>query len=231
MAFELEYDRGWVTVRPQQRSGLRRLLEQRRGGVDAMAQTDREVAFALAEVRMASEEDPEGVHIADDAVRMPHRVVAALDGRSAGALGLPPVVDLTFRTDVEGALGTPSFQLRHWWSKFGRVQKPRRVGSDSRDGRRKPASSTLVVGRHRSVGRIRSLVRTSPQHWEALARFRRALDPGVEMSADVDAARVSMTDFLQGLEVRLADGFGIAPKTDSDGSSRLRSGAFLGRES
>ena len=55
--------------------------------------------------------------------------VAAIDGRAAEALGLPPVVDLAFGTDVEGALGTPSFRLRRWWSKFGREQMPRRVGA------------------------------------------------------------------------------------------------------
>ena len=216
MAFELEYDSEWVTVRPRQRSGLRRLLEQRRAGVDAMAETDREVAFALAEVRMASEEDPDCVRIADAVVRMPHRVAAALDGRSASALGLPPVVDLTFRTDVEGALGTPSFQLRHWWSKFGRVQMPRRVGAilETDDGnRRLPLWLLDAIEVSEGFEPGTDLA----EHWEALARFRRALDPGVEMSADVDAARVSMTDFLQGLEVRLADSFGIAPKADSDG--------------
>ncbi|MDE0420415.1 MAG: DEAD/DEAH box helicase [Gammaproteobacteria bacterium] len=217
MAFELDYDSEWVTVRPRQRRGLRRLLEQRRRGVDAMAEADREVACALAEVRMASEEDPDAVRIADDAVRMPHRVAAALDGRSASALGLPPVVDLTFRTDVEGALGTPSFQLRHWWLKFGRVQKPKRVGTilETDDGNRRLPLWLLDAV---EVAEGFEAGTDLAAHWEALARFRRALDPGVEMAADVDAARVSMTDFLQGLEVRLADGFGIAPKNGSDGS-------------
>ena len=126
------------------------------------------------------------------------------------------MVDLTFRTDVEGALGTPSFQLRHWWLKFGRVQRPRRVGAilETDDGnRRLPLWLLDAVEVSEQLAPGTDLA----EHWEALARFRRALDPGVEMSTDVDAARVSMTDFLQGLEVRLADSFGIAPKTDSQG--------------
>ena len=181
-----------------------------------MAEADREVAFALADVRMVSEGEPGTVRIEDDVVQMRHRVAAALDGKSAEVLGLPPLVDLTFRTDVEGALGTPSFQLRHWWLKFGRVQKPRRVGAilETDDGnRRLPLwlMDAIEVSEGFETGTDLA------EHWEALARFRRALDPGVEMSADVAAARVSMTDFLQGLEVRLADGFGIAPKTDSEG--------------
>ena len=228
MAFEVEYDSEWVTVRPRQRSGLRRLLEQRRVGVDAMAEADREVAFALAAVRMASEEEPDAVRIGDDAVRMPHRVAAALDGRSAGALGLPPVVDLTFRTDVEGALGTPSFQLRHWWSKFGRVQKPKRVGTilETDDGNRRIPLWLLDAV---EVAEGFKAGTDLAAHWEALARFRRALDPGVEMAADVAAARVSMTDFLQGLEVCLADSFGIAPKTDSEGILDFDPVPFSGR--
>ena len=228
MAFELEYDSEWVTVRPRQRSGLRRLLEQRRAGVDAMAEADREVAFALGAVRMASEEDPDAVRIADDAVRMPHRVAAALDTRSASALGLPPVVDLTFRTDVEGALGTPSFQLRHWWLKFGRVQKPKRIGAilETDDGnRRLPLWLVDAV----EVAEEFEAGTDLAEHWEALARFRRALDPGVEMAADIAAARVSMTDFLQGLEVRLADGFGIVPKDGSDGFLDFDPLPFSGR--
>ena len=229
MSFELEYDSEWVTVRPRQRSRLGRLLAQRSGGgIDSAAESDREVAFALAEVRMVTEGEPGAAQIEDDAVRMRHRVAAALDGRSAGALGLPPVVDLTFRTDVEGALGTPSFNLRHWWLKFGLVQKPKRVGAilETDDGNRRLPLWLLDA--------VEVSERFEPgtdlaEHWETLARFRRALDPGVEMSTDVNPARVSMTDFLQGLEVRLADSFGIAPKTDLEGHLDFDPVPFSGR--
>ena len=229
MSFDFEYDSEWVTVRPRQRNRLRRLLAQRRGtSVDSVAEADREVAFALAEVRMLSEGEPRAAQIGDDAVRMRHRVAATLDGRSAGALGLPPVADLTFKTDVEGALGTPSFQLRHWWLKFGRVQKPRRVGAilETDDGNRRLPLWLLDA--------VEVSERFEPgtdlaEHWEALARFRRALDPGVQMPTDIDAARVSMTDFLQRLEVRLVDSFGIAPKTDSEGCLDFDPVPFSGR--
>ncbi len=217
MAFDLEYDGEWVTARPRRRGRLWRVVTRSRGGgVDSVADADRDVAFAFAEVRMVSEGDPDAADIGDDAVRMRHRVAAALDGRSAQALGLPPLVDLTFRTDVEGALGTPSFQLRHWWLKFGREQRPRRVGAflETDDGvRRLPLWLLHAVEVAEGFQPGSDLA----EHWEALARFRRALDPGVEMSRDPLAARVSMTDFLQGLNVTLADSFGIAPRTDCDG--------------
>ena len=217
MSFDLEYDNDGVTVRPRQPGRLRRLLAQRRGAdIDSLAAADRDIAFALADVRMACDTQPDAARITDDAVRMRHSVAAALDGKSAQALGLPALVDLTFRTDVEGSLGSPSFRLRYAWTKYGREQRPRRIGSilETEDGiRRIPRwlMDAVEVAENFESGTDLA------GHWEALARFRGALDPGVEMAADARAARVSMTDFLQGLEVRLADSFGMASKTDADG--------------
>ncbi len=53
-------------------------------------------------------------------------------------------------------------------------------------------------------------------HWNALARFRQLLDPGVRVADSTPAARVSMTDFLAGLEVRIADRFALSPKDGDD---------------
>ncbi|TNC12677.1 hypothetical protein FF100_13445 [Methylobacterium terricola] len=55
--------------------------------------------------------------------------------------------------------------------------------------------------------------RNEAQHWNSLARFRQLLDPGVRVANSTPAARVSMTDFLAGLEVRIADRFALSPKT------------------
>ncbi|MEY8842140.1 ATP-dependent helicase, partial [Cribrihabitans sp. XS_ASV171] len=52
-------------------------------------------------------------------------------------------------------------------------------------------------------------------HWRALAEFRRAIEPDdvidPEMPANREMAQLSMTAFLRGLEVRIADRFSIAP--------------------
>jgi len=53
-------------------------------------------------------------------------------------------------------------------------------------------------------------------HWAALARFRNALEPGVQLAAGSQAARVSLTDFLSGLSVRVADQFSIVPNHTAD---------------
>ena len=214
----VSYDDDWIVVRaapPRSPAAvLRRMLKGASGGpqsIDSLADATPALSFALAELKMIADQQPDGARIDAESVRMRHRVAASLDGDSARALGLPPLVDLTFRTDVEGALGTASFRLRHEWSKFGLRQNPRRVGAVLRteDGDRR-----LPLWLLEAVEVAEAFVPGTDlgAHWEALARFRRALDPGVEMAAEPTAAKVSMTDFLQGLEVRLADSFGIAPR-------------------
>ena len=220
MGFKASYDNDWITVRSTRKRGLVRLLSRAEAKkLDDLADEDRDLAFALAEVRMIGDVEPDAVHLDDHEVRMRHRVAAALDRDAADAFGLPPLVDLTFRTDVEGALGTSSFRLRHEWSKFGKIQSPRRVGAILRteDGNRLIPIWLLEAV---EVAEGFEPGTDLAEHWEALARFRRALDPGVEMSSDPVASRVSMTDFLQGLEVRLADRFGVSPKS-VDGSELL----------
>jgi superfamily II DNA or RNA helicase len=53
-------------------------------------------------------------------------------------------------------------------------------------------------------------------HWEALARFREALDPGVRATASTREGRVSLSDFLSGLEVRAVDQFSLSPNSSAD---------------
>lgn len=72
---------------------------------------------------------PGGLEISPYSIRLSHRLAALLDAQTAEVLGLPPVVDLTFRTDVEGALGTPGFRLRHEWARNGQRQMPQRSGA------------------------------------------------------------------------------------------------------
>ena len=220
MGIEASYDNDWVTVRPGRHRGLFRLSARGKAQkIDDLAADDRELALALADVRMIGDAEPDAVQWEDNEVRMRHRVAASLDRDAAQALALPPLVDLTLRTDVEGALGTSSFRLRHEWKKFGRRQNPQRVGAilQTEDGdRRLPLWLLEAVEVAEGFEPGTDLA----EHWEALARFRQALDPGMEMAADPVPPSVSMTNFLQGLEVRLADGFGVAPKWD-DGSELL----------
>ena len=58
--------------------------------------------------------------------------------------------------------------------------------------------------------------RDDVEHWSALAQFRQALDPGIQIADPNFAARVSMTDFLSELQVRVADRFSITPNASGD---------------
>ena len=218
---ETTYDADWIVARPPRHRGIRKLLDLGNApNIDEMAAEDRCLAFAIAEVRMMADEHPGSARIEADSVWMRHRTAASLEGDFADALGLPPLVDLTFRTDVEGALGTETFRLRSQWSKLGRRKNPKRVGAIliTEDGdRRLPLwlLDAIEVAEGFTPGTDLA------EHWEALARFRRALKPGVDFDADPATARVSMTRFLQGLEVRLADSFGVSPKPSSENTDLL----------
>lgn len=224
------YDDDWIVARAERPRGLASILGRLRRGarsgatsperspMERLADDDEALTFALAEVRMHADRHPGQASVDADRVRMRHHVAAALDGDSARALGLPSLVDLTFRTDVRGVLGTDTFHLHHEWSRFGRKQHPKRVGAILRteDGdRRLPLWLLEAVEVAEGLTGGTDLA----THWEALARFRRALEPGVEMAGASRAARMSMTDFLEGLEVRLADSFGIAPKASEEGDA------------
>ena len=146
---------------------------------------------------------------------MPHRTLSALSSETADALGLPPLVDLTLRTHVLGQIGSPGFRLTHEWVKAGRKEIVNRTGAvleaagDGADGLRRVPRWMLealdVADRFQAGTDL-------DEHWEALARFRRALEPGVRMDGKDTEARLGMTDFLSGLEVTLTDRLSISPR-------------------
>lgn len=219
MNFSFAYDSNTIILQlvPERAGVLSRLLKRvKKANLNELSTVDRALTFALADLKAIGDEYLGALTIAGDTIQMSHDVAAALDAETASTLGLPPVVDLIFRTDVEGAIGTPSFRLHHEWIKNGRRQIPQRTGAilKTADGDRRLPTwllSAVEVAENFRAGRDEA------SHWEALAKFRQALDPGVSIDAGSQAARVSMTDFLQGLEVRLADRFSIAPKEGPGG--------------
>ncbi|MAS42097.1 MAG: hypothetical protein CML46_00910 [Rhodobacteraceae bacterium] len=193
---------------------LRRLTGAGRRDLDSLSAQDRRLAFALADLRALAADMEEALEISDQRIRLSHRLVAALDARTAAQLGLPPLTDLTLRTDVEGLIGDPGFRLRAEWWRGGQRKTPRRIGAilaTDRGEQRLP----LWLFDALEVAQAPHEADDAAQ-WEALARFRRALDPGVAEGRDAASARISMTDFLSGLQVSLADGFSISPNERGD---------------
>lgn len=126
------------------------------------------------------------------------------------ALLLPPEVDLIFRTDVEGTPGSALFRPRYEWVRNGQRQILQRTGAILRtsDG---PQRLPLWLMEAVDVVDAFRAGADDGAHWETLARFRRAIEP----PADVPGPRLSMTEFLKGLQVRLADRLSISPTADA----------------
>ena len=215
MSFTCAYDEAGLTLTlAPERSGLFGRLLARRSprNLQDLAREERAIALALADLEATVEEagDRDALRIGTDKLHLSHRLAAQIDAATAAIIGLPPLVDLVLRTDVEGSPGALDFRLRYQWLRDGQRQMPRRTGAiiETAEGpRRLPSWLMQAI----EIAEDFTPVRDEAEHWEALARFRRALDPVA--AADPRAvSRVGMTDFLKGLEVRLADCFAITPR-------------------
>ena len=230
MSFDVSYDASGVLLAlTRERPGLLNRILGRRAlrDLEHLSPTDRPIAFALADLRALCGEESDRLKITESTVHLSHELVSQIDSRSADVLNLPPPVDLVLETDAEGMLGKPSFRITYTWSHHGRKEIASRVGAileTSRGPRRLPdwllealeVADAFKSGEHEA------------SHWEALARFRQALDPGVTPSTDTRAARVSMTEFLQGLRVRITNRFSISP-IEADGLMDFNVVPFSGR--
>jgi superfamily II DNA or RNA helicase len=210
---QFSYDQDGVTLEFRSRQTLLNRLLSRSS--DRIIDHDQHLSFALADLRATAEELGDEVEVGGSRIRMLHRTLSALSSETADALGLPPLVDLTLRTDVMGQIGSPGFQLTHEWVKAGRKEIVNRTGAvletagDGADGLRRVPRWML------EALEVADRFKAGPdldEHWEALARFRRALEPGVRMDGSDTEAWLGMTDFLSGLEVTLTDRFSISPQ-------------------
>ncbi|WAT01013.1 hypothetical protein [Rouxiella chamberiensis] len=205
-----------LSIEPDKQSFIGRLLKRKETESFAkLSNSDRALAFAISDLKALAEEHNEDLIITDDQIHLSHKLAGLLDSHAAQTLSFPPLIDLTLKTDIEGSLGSSSFRLQHEWLRNGVRQSPRRIGSilsTSQGLRRLPLwmMEAVEVAENFTPGGGEA------SDWEAMARFRQSLDPGVKMGSEIDAVRVSMTDFLQGLEVRLADRFSISATQNQD---------------
>lgn len=201
---------------PQAKQGLlsRLMTKPSARSFTDLAPEDRDILFTIGDLRAWSDTHPDEVTITPDRLKISHDAAANLSAPSAEALGLPRMVDLTLKTDVTGVLGRPDFRLHYEWSRNGRREIPKRTGAilmTSEGPRRLP----LWMKRALDLADDFDASRPVEDHWRALAEFRRAIEPEdviyAEMPANQDMAGLSMTAFLRGLEVRIADRFSISP--------------------
>ncbi|NBN77691.1 ATP-dependent helicase [Microvirga tunisiensis] len=179
-----------------------------------LAPDDRDLLFALGDLRAWEDRHPGDVTIAADHIRLSHDAAASLSSASAEAIGLPRTVDLLLKTDVTGVLGRPDFKLSYEWSRQGRREVPIRIGAILKTG---AGERRLPLWMKRALDLADSFDASQPveQHWRALSEFRRAIEPDGFATGDMpenrERAGLAMTAFLRGLEVRIADRFSISP--------------------
>ncbi|WP_299927092.1 DEAD/DEAH box helicase [uncultured Pelagimonas sp.] len=203
---------------PKAKQGLlsRLMSKQRERSFTALAPDDRDLLFAMGDLRNWGDAHEGEVVVAPDHLRLSHDAAANLSAPAAEALGLPRTVDLMLKTDVSGVLGRRNFRLHYEWSRQGRRETPKRTGAILRtsEGPRR-----LPLWMKRALDLADNFDASLPieDHWRGLAEFRRAIEPESDIEAEMPANRsmagLAMTAFLRGLEVRIADRFSVSPDT------------------
>jgi len=214
MELGFDYDAKGITLRPNKKSSLARFFTRPSGSdLRKLPATERDLICAIADLRDMSDDDTKQLQISDAHIWLSHQLASRLNAGSALALGLPRHVDLTFNTDVEGVVGSKTFKLVYQWTRAGQRRLPNRVGAILETDRGKQLIPHWILDAI-EIAESSHNEAAAESDWEALARFRQALEPGLAMKRDDAAARISMTDFLSGLEVRLADAFSLSPTVD-----------------
>ena len=219
MAFEFACDDQGVmlTVRQERQGFLQKLVaRQKMVDIGQLTTNDKDLIFAIADLRFIADRHEGGLIITAGTIKMSHEIAADLSAQSAAALGLPPVVSMVFHSDVDAVPGHPNFRLRHEWHRYGRREITSRTG----------AFLKTSEGLRRLPRWLLDAVRVSEEfvagtdlqsHWEALARFRQALDPSFHKGDATATAQMEMSEFLRRLHVQIADGFSIMPNgSESD---------------
>lgn len=193
---------------------IRILGKQKKIDIDQLSTKDRHILFAIADLKHVAERHAGELITDEDSIWISHNVLAALDAQTATSLGLPPLVDLIFKTDIEGVPGQDQFRLQYEWLRLGEKQVVIRVGAilkTSEGIRRLPTwlLEAIKVAENLQTGS------DFQAHWEAMAKFRQALEPDSHEKTHSTEAVLEMSNFLRDLNVQIADSFSISP-TGSD---------------
>jgi hypothetical protein len=218
MAFTIDVAPEVLVLRmKKEKAGLLHKLSKGKtpSSLPELSAANRDLTIAIADLRALEDQWPGEVRIGDQEINLSHRAAATLGARAAEVLNLPPMVDLTLRTDAEGLLGTRNFKLSYEWFRHGQQQFPSRIGAILQTGEGPRRLPVWMMDALDAADNLRA-DGSDVDHWAALAGFRNALEPGVQMAAGSQAARVSLTDFLSGLSVRVADQFSIVPNPAAD---------------
>jgi hypothetical protein len=212
LSFDLDFDTSIIKLSIHQlKPGyLKSFLSRPKNlNINQLTANDRNLLFALADLKRVSESYPNELSIDNNSISMSHNILAEIDANTAAALNLPPLVELIFRSDVEGVPGQNQFRLRYDWFQFDQKQVTHRIGAllkTSNGLRRIPKwllDAIVVADEHEMGSDLQA-------HWVALAKFRKALEPSFNQLSHTSNAEIEMSAFLSELKVQIADGFSIA---------------------
>ncbi len=209
---KFEFDEKFVTIRFTSHQSLLDRVKTLFGGKDK--EPVNKLGLILADLRAEAEQLGQELEVEPNFIRMRHQTFSSLSSETANALGLPPLVELTLRTNVAGMIGSENFKLSHEWIRAGRKEATTRTGAVlwttgvGFDGYRRiplPIYDALeVADRFRSEAEL-------AEHWVALARFRQSLTQKSLLRPDDEGSRIVMTEFLKDLRVTISDRFSISP--------------------
>ena len=167
------------------------------GDVDRWAAGDAGRCDALGALRAYGEDHPGAVRFENDRIIASHAAVAALGAAQARALGLPGRPPFVLSTDTSGVISSPDFKLTTRWLDADRPITTHRRGAFLETAKDtflipEPLFSAIELADDFDAGVV-----DLPEHWVALARFRRLLDP--DDGAHDDPAE--MSGFLRELRI------------------------------
>lgn len=164
--------------------------------IDGWAADDAARCDGLGALRQYGETHSETVRIEADHVVATHGAVAALTAGQARSLGLPGHPPFALAADTSGVIGSASFELRARWTDGSRPAVARRRGAFLETAQ----GVFLVPDPQFSLAELADAFEADsvdlPDHWDALARFRRLLDSDHESGDPVE-----MSAFLRGLRI------------------------------
>lgn len=173
--------------------------------VDRWAAGDAGRCDALGALRAYGEDRPGTVHFQSNRIVASHAAVAALGAAQARTLGLPSRPPFVLSTDTNGVIGSPGFKLTAHWLDTGQPVTSRRRGAFLETAKGtflipEPLFSIIELADGFDADAV-----DLPEHWAALARFRRLLDPD-----DASGDPAEMSGFLRGLRIYTGSALSLA---------------------
>ena len=164
--------------------------------LDGWAAGDAARCDGLGALRLYGETYPQTVRFEADRIIASHDAVAALTVGQARSLGLPSRPPYALAADTSGVIGSSSFELHARWIDGGRPVVTRRRGAFLETAQ----GIFLVPAPQFALTELADAFEAGsvdlPDHWDALARFRRLLDSDHESGDPVE-----MSAFLRDLRI------------------------------